>query len=230
MMGAIAFQKDLGAGPLVRARAVDRRRPAPRPRQRRDDRPRDAASTCRLGDVAKLGRARSRLRQRPARRRRRLSEEAAAASSSWLAELKASRSASRRSSPASPAGRTLGACGHPSAWSRSRYADLCHPTNPRPARRPTSSAVRRGALIARPPSSPRPPCARSASRACSSTPTRSAPIFKGMTLQYIEQNVAHWLMQRESWRSWSLARRAHAPREDSAARSTPTPTSSTAWC
>ena len=22
-------------------------------------------------------------------------------------------------------------------------------------------------------------------------------IFKGMTLQYIEQNVAHWLMQRE---------------------------------
>ena len=23
------------------------------------------------------------------------------------------------------------------------------------------------------------------------------PIFKGMTLQYIEQNVAHWLMQRD---------------------------------
>ena len=23
------------------------------------------------------------------------------------------------------------------------------------------------------------------------------PVFKGMTLQYIEQNVAHWLMQRD---------------------------------
>jgi len=23
------------------------------------------------------------------------------------------------------------------------------------------------------------------------------PIFKGMTLQYIEQNIAHWLMQRD---------------------------------
>jgi hypothetical protein len=33
MMGAIAFQKDLGAGALVRPCAIDRGRPAPRPRE-----------------------------------------------------------------------------------------------------------------------------------------------------------------------------------------------------
>jgi len=33
--------------------------------------------------------------------------------------------------------------------------------------------------------------------ACFFHPDRERPVFKGMTLQYIEQNVAHWLMQRD---------------------------------
>src|SRR5258706_16382775 len=33
--------------------------------------------------------------------------------------------------------------------------------------------------------------------ACFFHEDRKRAIFKGMTLQYIEQNVAHWLMQRE---------------------------------
>ena len=41
MMGAIAFQKDLGARALLRARAGRGGRPAPRPGQRADDRHRD---------------------------------------------------------------------------------------------------------------------------------------------------------------------------------------------
>ena len=40
-------------------------------------------------------------------------------------------------------------------------------------------------------------CSRSASRRASSTSDPQRAIFKGMTLQYIEQNVAHWLMQRD---------------------------------
>ena len=56
------------------------------------------------------------------------------------------------------------------------------------------------------------------------------PIFKGMTLQYIEQNVAHWLMQRDvlAFMVPSPEGRTRAP---AAGRpSTPTRTSSTAWC
>ena len=34
--------------------------------------------------------------------------------------------------------------------------------------------------------------------ACFFHEDRERPIFKGMTLQYIEQNVAHWLMQRDA--------------------------------
>ena len=35
---------------------------------------------------------------------------------------------------------------------------------------------------------------RSASRRASSTPIRARPIFKGKTLQYVEQSMAHWVM------------------------------------
>jgi hypothetical protein len=55
-------------------------------------------------------------------------------------------------------------------------------------------------------------------------------IFKGMTLQYIEQNVAHWLMQRDVLAfmvpSTEDARGVRAARR----RSRPTPRSSTASC
>lgn len=55
------------------------------------------------------------------------------------------------------------------------------------------------------------------------------PIFKGMTLQYIEQNVAHWLMQRDVLALMVHARAA--PGAPAAGRRwKPTPRSSTAWC
>ncbi len=56
-----------GRGPLVRARAVDRRRSASRARQRHHDRPRDAVQ--RAGRGGEDGRARARRRRAPARRR-----------------------------------------------------------------------------------------------------------------------------------------------------------------
>ena len=56
-------------------------------------------------------------------------------------------------------------------------------------------------------------------------------IFKGMTLQYIEQNVAHWLMQRDVLAFMvpspdGRTRRDGEPRR----RSTPTRRSSTGSC
>ena len=74
MMGAIAFQKDLGAVHSLRARAVDGRRPASRPRQRHHDRPRDALQPA--GGDREDGRARARRRRR---RRGRMTERDAAA-------------------------------------------------------------------------------------------------------------------------------------------------------
>ena len=42
-------------------------------------------------------------------------------------------------------------------------------------------------------------------------------IFQGMTLQYIEQNVAHWLMQRDVLAlMMPVARRRDAPRRRAA--------------
>ncbi len=52
-----------------------------------------------------------------------------------------------------------------------------------------------------------------------------------MTLQYIEQNVAHWLMQRDVLAFMvPVARRPHAARRQQGDASRPTPASSTAWC
>jgi putative glutamine amidotransferase len=50
------------------------------------------------------------------------------------------------------------------------------------------------------------------------------PIFKGMTLQYIEQNLAHWLMQRDV-----LAFMVPSP-DGSTRRATCTRRRSTVWC
>ena len=52
---------------------------------------------------------------------------------------------------------------------------------------------------------------RSASRPASSTPIRKRPIFKGKTLQYVEQSIAHWVMQRRrAGAHGPCARRRHA--------------------
>ncbi len=66
MMGAIAFQKDLGAVHSLRARAVHGGRSPPRPRQRDHDRPRDALQPA--GGEREDGRARARGRRRRRRR------------------------------------------------------------------------------------------------------------------------------------------------------------------
>jgi len=56
------------------------------------------------------------------------------------------------------------------------------------------------------------------------------PIFKGMTLQYIEQNVAHWLMQRDVLAFMVPSPEGRTRRPAARRRSPPTPRSSTRWC
>ena len=95
--------------------------------------------------------------------------------------------------------------------------DTCHQTNPRPCTREDFERLFADGDL-------RPtPCSRSAFRRASSTRTRKRAIFKGMTLQYIEQNVAHWLMQRDVLAFMVPSPDGpHAARRQPGARSTPT--------
>ena len=73
--------------------------------------------------------------------------------------------------------------------------DICHQTNPRKCTRDgLRAALRRGAVTRGP---ARAAMLKIGISACFFHEDRKRAIFKGMTLQYIEQNVAHWLMQRD---------------------------------
>ena len=191
---------------FLRPRAVDGRRPAPRPRQRHHDRPRDA------------------LQPAPPRRRRWPSSRAspgvpgAAAAAQRRRGGGVRRLARPHSRPiARHPGTARRAAGRPRrsrATTSRRWSTSPSTTS---ATRPIRASARRAdferifaaALIRRgslaPPTAyndalPRPtlrPMLKIGISACFFHADPERPIFKGMTLQYIEQNVAHWLMQRD---------------------------------
>ena len=184
MMGAIAFQKDLGAVHSCAHALGTVARPAPRPGQRHHDRPRAALQPAGRAREVRRARARRGVRREHGRRAR-------AGFLAWLAQLKADdrhpgalsdRAARRVTTPTS---RRL---------VEIAVADICHQTNPRQC---TRGRLRSASSRRRCEARACQPAAQVGISACFFTPTRQAgAIFNGKTLQYVEQSVAHWVMSR----------------------------------